>query len=68
MRRILAILTLMVATAVTAHAQSIRLGEPIPAVSVSPAIDEELALYNRDYTCLIFAAPPRRVCWRSVRR
>lgn len=67
MRRILAILTLMVATAVAAHAQSIRLGEPIPAISVSPAIDEELALYNRDYTCLIFAHSASTPCVEALR-
>ncbi len=67
MRRILAILTLMVATAVTAHAQSIRLGEPIPTISVSPAINEELALYNRDYTCLIFAHSESAPCVEALR-
>ena len=62
MRRILYILALMVATTVAAHAQSIRLGEAIPAISVSPTIDETLALYNRDYTCLIFAHSESTPC------
>ena len=67
MRRFLAILTLMVATSVAAHAQSIRLGEPISTLSVSPAIDEALALYNRDYTCLIFAHSESTPCVEALR-
>ena len=67
MRRILYILALMVATTVAAHAQSIRLGEAIPAISVSPTIDETLALYNRDYTCLIFAHSESKPCVEALR-
>ena len=66
MRRILYILALMVATTVAAHAQSIRLGETIPAISVSPTIDETLALYNRDYTCLIFAHSQSKPCIEAL--
>ena len=67
MRRILYILALMVATTVAAHAQSIRLGEAIPAISVNPTIDETLALYNRDYTCLIFAHSESKPCVEALR-
>lgn len=67
MRRILYILALMVATTVAAHAQSIRLGEAIPAISVSPTIDDTLALYNRDYTCLIFAHSESKPCVEALR-
>ena len=62
MRHFLAILAIIVASTVGAHAQSIRLGESIPSISVSPSIDETLELYNRDYTCLIFAHSESKPC------
>ena len=62
MRRFFAILVLICATAIGAHAQSIRLGEQVPALSVTPDINETLELYNRDYTCLIFAHSDSKPC------
>lgn len=67
MRRFFAILTLMVATTVVAHAQSIRLGEPVPSLSLQSSIDEILALYNRDYVCLIFAHSESEPCVDAIR-
>ena len=67
MRRFLTILAIMMATTVAAHAQSIRLGETIPAINVSPSVDETLALYNRDYTCLIFAHSESGPCVDAMR-
>ena len=67
MRRFLAILAIMMATTVAAHAQSIRLGETIPTINVSPSVDETLALYNRDYTCLIFAHSESQPCVDAMR-
>lgn len=67
MRRFFAILTLMVATTVVAHAQSIRLGEPVPSLSLQSSIDEPLALYNRDYVCLIFAHSESEPCVDAIR-
>ena len=67
MRRFFAILTLMVATTVVAHAQSIRLGEPVPSLSLQSSIDETLALYNRDYVCLIFAHSESEPCVDAIR-
>lgn len=62
MRRLFAILVLFCATAFGAHAQSIRLGEQVPDLSVTPDINETLELYNRDYTCLIFAHSDSKPC------
>ena len=67
MRRLLAILALLVATSATAHAQSIRLDEPIPAISVEPSISNILELYNREYTCLIFAHSESGPCVDAMR-
>lgn len=67
MRRFFAILTLMVAATVVAHAQSIRLGEPVPSLSLQSSIDETLALYNRDYVCLIFAHSESEPCVDAIR-
>ena len=67
MRRFLTILAIMMATTVAAHAQSIRLGETIHAINVSPSVDETLALYNRDYTCLIFAHSESGPCVDAMR-
>ena len=67
MRRFLAILAIIMATTVGAHAQSIRLGESIPTISVSPSIDETLDIYNRDYTCLIFAHSESDPCVEALR-
>ena len=68
MRRFLAILAIIMATTVDAHAQSIRLGESIPTISVSPSIDETLDIYNRDYTCLIFAHSESKPCVDALRK
>ena len=62
MRRLFAILVLICATVIGAHAQSIRLGEQVPALSITYSIDETLELYNRDYTCLIFAHSDSKPC------
>jgi hypothetical protein len=62
MRQLLAIIALICATAVGANAQSIRLDEAIPALSVTTNLDETLAMYNRDYTCLIFAHSESKPC------
>jgi hypothetical protein len=67
MRRFIAILVIIMTTTVGAHAQSIRLGESIPSISVSPSIDETLDLYNRDYTCLIFAHSESKPCVDAMR-
>lgn len=62
MRRILLILLLVLATAVGVDAQSIRIGEPIPSVSVSTDLNETLDIYNRDYVCMIFAHSESKPC------
>lgn len=67
MRRFFAILLLMVATSVGVHAQSIRLGESVPALSLQSSIDETLAIYNRDYVCLIFAHSESQPCVDAIR-
>lgn len=66
MRRIILILALVLATAVGAYAQSIRLGEPIPAVSVSTDLGETLDIYNRDYVCLVFAHSESKPCIEAM--
>lgn len=67
MRRFFAILALMVATTVAAHAQSIRFGESIPSLNLQSSIDETLAIYNRDYVCLIFAHSESKPCVDAMR-
>jgi hypothetical protein len=62
MRHLLAIVAFICATAFSANAQSIRLDETIPALSVTTNLDETLAMYNRDYTCLIFAHSESKPC------
>ena len=62
MRHLFAIIVLICATVFGAHAQSIRLGEQIPALSITSDINETLELYNRDYTCLIFAHSESSPC------
>ena len=62
MRYLFATIVLFCATAFGAHAQSIRLGEQVPALSVTSDINETLELYNRDYTCLIFAHSDSKPC------
>lgn len=62
MRHLFAIIALICATALGAHAQSIRLGEQVPALSVTSDINEILELYNRDYTCLIFVHSDSEPC------
>lgn len=67
MRRFFAILLFMVATTVGTQAQSIRLGEPVPSLSLQSSIDETLAIYNRDYVCLIFAHSESKPCVDALR-
>ena len=67
MRRLLAIIVILLASALAAHAQSIRLEETIPTVSVEPSIDETLKLYNREYTCLIFVHSESEPCAEAMR-
>ena len=67
MRQLLATFAILMASALTAHAQSIRLEEVIPTVSVEPSIDETLKLYNREYTCLIFAHSESEPCAEAMR-
>lgn len=67
MRRFFAILFLMMATTVGVQAQSIRLGESVPALSLQSSIDETLAIYNRDYVCLIFAHSESKPCVDAIR-
>ena len=67
MRRLIAILAIVMASTIGAQAQSMRLGGSIPTVSVSPSIDELLELYNRDYTCLIFAHSESKPCIDALR-
>ena len=62
MRHIFAIIAIICATAVGASAQSVRLGEPIPSMHVSPNLDDALEMYKRDYTCLIFAHSESAPC------
>lgn len=50
MRRILTILAIIMATAIEADAQSIRLGDRIPDIPLS----QELDVAYRDYVCLMF--------------
>ena len=67
MRHLLAIIALLCATAVGVSAQSIRLGGQIPALSLTTDIDDTLAMYNRDYTCLIFAHSQSKPCVDALR-
>ena len=67
MRRLLATIAILLASALAAHAQSIRLEENIPTVGVEPSIDETLKLYNREYTCLIFVHSESEPCAEAMR-
>lgn len=67
MRHLFAIIALLCATVVGASAQSVRLGEPLPTVNVTPDIDDAVAMYNRDYTCLIFVHSESQPCVEALR-
>ena len=67
MRHLIAILAIVMASTIGAQAQSMRLGESVPTISVSPSIDETLELYNRNYTCLIFAHSQSEPCIDALR-
>ena len=62
MRNLLVLIVLLCATAVGVSAQSIRLGGQIPTLSLTTNIDDTLAMYNREYTCLIFAHSESKPC------
>ncbi len=67
MRTFFVIVILALSTAIGANAQSIRLGEQIPTLNLTTNIDETLAMYNRDYTCLIFAHSESKPCVDAMR-
>lgn len=57
----------MCATTLGASAQSVRLGEPVPTLNVTPHIGDMLDIYNRDYTCLIFVHSESKPCVEAMR-
>lgn len=62
MKRLLAILALLVATAYEVDAQNIRLGERIPTIHVDSRFGRELELTYKDYVCLLFINTKSRPC------
>ena len=66
MRHIFAIIAIICATAVYSSAQSVRIGEPIPSLHVSPNIEDSISVYDRDYTCLIFAHSESAPCVKAM--
>lgn len=67
MRVIFAIIAIICATTIEVSAQSVRLGEPIPSIHATPNIEDALAAYNREYTCLIFAHSESKPCVDAMR-
>ena len=57
----------MCATTLGASAQSVRLGEPVPTLNVTPHIGDMLDIYNREYTCLIFVHSESKPCVEAMR-
>ena len=57
----------MCATTLGASAQSVRLGEPVPTLNVTPHISDMLDIYNREYTCLIFVHSESKPCVEAMR-
>lgn len=66
MKRIITILFIMCLCATYAEAQTIRLGERIPAINVDSELGRELELVTKQYVCLIFAHPESHPCIEAL--
>lgn len=54
MKRHLLILLMAFATAISAEAQSLRLGERIPSIDVDSELGKELELATKEHVCMVF--------------